>query len=558
MLDAKRAADASSILAFLEAPISASFDLAAEDAIGYFSSKGMKESFSYADMTAEAHQHAFTVAKMMDVDLLGQVRASLEDALANGVTFKDWGDTLLPTLQAAGWWGKQDMIDPLTGKTILAQLGSPSRLETIFRTNMQTSYAVGQWREIESQQDIAPLLMYDAVDDFRTRPLHRAWHKKVLPVAHAWWKTHYPPNGWNCRCGVIQISEDEAEAMGLKVSAKAPAGGNYTWKNPRTGKSESIPKGLDPGFNHNAGAAYLKDLQNLLGEKVAALPPSLQKAAAEGVEKAAKAAEAQAAVAAAQQALAKAEANAALARAQAKANEAAKNAAAQAKLDQLESGKNPVLGDGLKKEALKALAKTDALDGLTATEKLAAVELKAAEIKLIKDTSANLSLYKKAILEGKNPQPAWVKSFNSLDEEKKAAFLAKIDAEKAAATAAKAAEQASQAAATGAPVQGKAKTMVDGAPPDPATMTVTGRKTKGGTDGAFYTDTATGQRWLVKFNGSADAVQNEVLAGRLYSLAGVEAPELHAINIDGKPHSPAASSTTSPRSTRRHWRQPRA
>jgi len=60
------------------------------------------------------------------------------------------------------------------------------------------------------------------------------------------------------------------------------------------------------------------------------------------------------------------------------------------------------------------------------------------------------------------------------------------------------------------------------------------RKTKGSAEGAFYQDTTTGIKYLVKF-GSDDAIRNEVLASKLYQLAGHEAPELFAINLGGRP-----------------------
>lgn len=268
-----------SSLSFLEASVNVSFDLPANDAIGYFQSKGLRASFGYGELTTDAQHQAFTVAKMMDLDLLAQVRESLDDALANGVSFRDWSDDLIPTLQASGWWGRKDVIDPLTGATVNARLGTPSRLETIFRVNMQGAYAAGHWRMIEEQADVAPFLMYDAVDDFRTRPEHRLWDRKVLPVGHPWWRTHYPPNGFNCRCGVIQLSGEEVEALGLSTEQTAPQDGTYTWKNPRTGGAETIPTGVDPGFDGNVGRAYMDSLISLFGEKVARLPISLRNAA---------------------------------------------------------------------------------------------------------------------------------------------------------------------------------------------------------------------------------------------------------------------------------------
>ena len=268
------------VIEFLEIATGDAFAVQPTEAIGYFRSKGLQTSFSYADMIGRANDQAFTVAKMMDVDLLKQVRDSLDSALANGTQFKDWADELLPTLQAAGWWGRKEVLDPLTGQTIVAQLGSPWRLETIFRTNMQTAYAAGAWQEIDQQADLAPFLMYDAVDDFRTREQHRLWDRKVLPVSSPWWKTHYPPNGWNCRCGVIQLDATEVKRLGLQVD-QIPQDGTYKWKNPRTGEFETVPNGIDPGFAKNAGVSYLNDLKKLQADKQATLPPTLRAAAAE-------------------------------------------------------------------------------------------------------------------------------------------------------------------------------------------------------------------------------------------------------------------------------------
>lgn len=523
MRKVRRAADAASILSFLEAPIAASFDLAPEDAVGYFQSKGLQPSFSYADMTAEAHQHAFTVAKMMDLDLLAQVRGSLDDALANGVTFRDWSEQLMPTLQAAGWWGRKDVIDPATGATVNARLGTPSRLETIFRTNMQSAYAAGQWRQIEDQADIAPYLMYDAVDDFRTRPLHRSWDRKVLPVTHRWWHTHYPPNGYNCRCGVIQLSAEEAEALGLSLDQQAPTDGTYQWKNPRTGAVEHVPQGIDPGFAANVGRAYVANLQKLLREKVSRMPHAMRQAAQESIQKAEKAAEVAKAAAEAQAALANAEAQAALKRAQAMAAEKAKQAAAQTAIDAIKAGSLDAPGLKLQQTALAQLTKAGALDGLQPVEQLASIQAKAAEIQAAKKLSANLSGYKKAVLSGKTPSPALVKAFNSLDEAAQSQFLAKIDAEKAELQAAAEAKAAAESAV-----------ITGGTPPNVRTLTKIGEQ-RGSNPGGLYQDTETGVQWYLKHPASEDIARNEVLAGKLYELAGIEVPELHFVQFEGRP-----------------------
>lgn len=539
-------ADAATILDFFEVPSGDAFDVAPEKAIAYFQAKGLKPTFSYGEILDQQHDKSFTVAKMMSIDMLGQVRASLDSALANGTPYKEWADTITPILQSGGWWGRKKVVDPITGQEIVAQLGSPWRLETIFRTNMQTSYAAGAWQEIEAQAEIAPFLMYDAVDDFRTRPLHASWDRKVLPVAHHWWQTHYPPNGYNCRCGVIQLSAEEVESLGLTVARQEPQDGFRKWTNPRTGDVHYIPNGLDPGFEHNAGKSHAQTLKALAAEKERLLQGDMkaaaQRAEAKALAQAKKISDQGTAAAAAAQAEAAAAAGkAALARAQAKAAEAAKQWDAQQQLEAIAKGKETAgKGAQYKIKALAEAKKTPAWPEAKATEKLDQVLALAAQLKKKAEDSSKLSLYKKAVLEGKTPPPAAVKVFNGLPDADKAAFLKGVDDAKAKADAAKkaaeeaAAKAAAAQAAAAAPKPTAAATVLSGDAPSPATMTVIGRKTKGGTEGALYQDTATGQKWLVKFNGSEDAVKNEVLASKLYALAGTEAPELHAIFIDGR------------------------
>ena len=56
------------------------------------------------------------------------------------------------------------VIDPLTGQVKTAQLGSASRLDTIFRTNLQSAYSVGRWQAIEALAEDG----IKSLDDFAT------------------------------------------------------------------------------------------------------------------------------------------------------------------------------------------------------------------------------------------------------------------------------------------------------------------------------------------------------------------------------------------------------
>lgn len=63
--------------------------------------------------------------------------------------------------------------------------------------------------------------------DERTRDSHRALNGIVRPVDDAFWKTYFPPNGWNCRCEAIQ-SDDKV----TPVPGKLPVHDEMFRRNP--------------------------------------------------------------------------------------------------------------------------------------------------------------------------------------------------------------------------------------------------------------------------------------------------------------------------------------
>ncbi|MTI11846.1 phage head morphogenesis protein, partial [Sansalvadorimonas verongulae] len=93
--------------------------------------------------------------------------------------------------------------------------------------------------------------MYDAIEDDRVRLEHLQWNATVAAVTDPFWKQHYPPNGWNCRCGVVQMTKEEVEDNSLAVTI--PQTETRAWTNPRTGKVRMVSTSVDPGWDHNPG-----------------------------------------------------------------------------------------------------------------------------------------------------------------------------------------------------------------------------------------------------------------------------------------------------------------
>lgn len=48
-------------------------------------------------------------------------------------------------------------------------------------------------------------LQYRTAHDDKVRPEHAALDRVTLPMSDPFWESYYPPNGWNCRCTVVQV-----------------------------------------------------------------------------------------------------------------------------------------------------------------------------------------------------------------------------------------------------------------------------------------------------------------------------------------------------------------
>ncbi len=79
----------------------------------------------------------------------------------------------------------------------------------------------GRWEQFMRDGDRYNL-QYRTQRDDKVRPEHAALDRVTLPISDTFWEEFYPPNGWNCRCTVVQVrkskypatSHDEAMRLG--------------------------------------------------------------------------------------------------------------------------------------------------------------------------------------------------------------------------------------------------------------------------------------------------------------------------------------------------------
>ncbi len=86
-------------------------------------------------------------------------------------------------------------------------------LETEFNTSIAQSQSAESWATIQENKEALPLLQYQTAADERVRDEHVAWDNITLPVDHEFWDSHFAPNGYNCRCEIIQLSSGSVSSI---------------------------------------------------------------------------------------------------------------------------------------------------------------------------------------------------------------------------------------------------------------------------------------------------------------------------------------------------------
>lgn len=94
-------------------------------------------------------------------------------------------------------------------------------LEAEYQTSRRSAQAVRQWKDIEENADLFPNLKYMTIADDKVRQDHEKLHGIIKPVNDPFWDTHYPPNGFRCRC-YVKPTTDAADTK--KVTTQPDKG----------------------------------------------------------------------------------------------------------------------------------------------------------------------------------------------------------------------------------------------------------------------------------------------------------------------------------------------
>uniref|UniRef100_UPI00163D86D5 phage head morphogenesis protein n=1 Tax=Telmatospirillum sp. J64-1 TaxID=2502183 RepID=UPI00163D86D5 len=179
------------------------------EAIDFMRQKVRLPTRAWSDLREGQHARAFVVAGAMKAELIEDFHKAVSKALEQGTTLAEFRADFDRIVAAHGWSYKG---------------GRGWRTRVIYNTNLRTAHAAGRWAQINRQVEIQRrrgrqvYLRYVAVMDSRTRPQHKAWHGIILPADHPFWRTHYPPNGWFCRCTVQILTDLDLARYGYAVT----------------------------------------------------------------------------------------------------------------------------------------------------------------------------------------------------------------------------------------------------------------------------------------------------------------------------------------------------
>ncbi len=238
-----------------------------QEQLAFFRQKLNLPTERYDDILKEAHDRAFVVAGAMKADLLADFRDAIDNAIENGKSigwFRKQFDAIVKRHGWEGWTGSD------------SPQGRDWRTRVIYRTNLASSYAAGRWAQLNDPDLLKTRPYWEYVHNDTVqhpRPLHVSWSGMVLRHDHPWWQTHFPPNGWGCRCRVKAVRARKYEG------AEPPEDGVYTRKD-RQGNNHVIPKGIDYGWDYAPGAS-VGNLVGTIRQKLPAMPPPV----AEGLKK---------------------------------------------------------------------------------------------------------------------------------------------------------------------------------------------------------------------------------------------------------------------------------
>lgn len=152
----------------------------------------------------EMRARAFTITGVEDFDVLEAVR----DQLATLPAGADW-ETVKKQIvgQISPWFTPE---------------AAEARAHLLMSHHAFAAYSSTQARIMDEMIDVFPYRQYLSTGDGKVRASHAALHGVILPARHDFWTKHTPPWEWNCRCQVVELTEEDRDEELERDGNRAP------------------------------------------------------------------------------------------------------------------------------------------------------------------------------------------------------------------------------------------------------------------------------------------------------------------------------------------------
>jgi hypothetical protein len=213
-----------------------SFNRPFDEQVDFFQRKLNLPAARYDSIQGRSHDYGFMVAGAMQADLVADLRDAVDKAVAQGGTLAQFRKDFDATVAKYGWEynGLRNW-----------------RTQTIYLTNLRTSYAAGRYQQLSDPDVLAvrPLWRYNHSDTvINPRPEHLAWDGLILEAGDPWLVTHFPPNDYGCECFITAHARDELADFNKTEPDDPPSDASDT-------------TGIGEGWDHTPGQAAAESVR---------------------------------------------------------------------------------------------------------------------------------------------------------------------------------------------------------------------------------------------------------------------------------------------------------
>lgn len=179
-----------------------------KEAIALIKGKGVVSNDVFRRLAPELKARAFTITGL---DGAANVMQAVRDRIAELPAGASWDEVRKNVAADISPYIVDETADPEErDRQIMA---ANRRAELLMRIHGYQSYMASQYEVMERQKTVFPAWQYKTAADDRVRDSHAALNDLILPADSPFWKDHFPPWGWGCRCDVIPMMQEDVEQI---------------------------------------------------------------------------------------------------------------------------------------------------------------------------------------------------------------------------------------------------------------------------------------------------------------------------------------------------------